>query len=187
MNILFVNWDFVNPKILNLHFFLKQLLLHSLFVILIEPFLLKRRWNIYFLNPAVIFCFHALNSDFLKRICFWKWYKGVVLFNPSHFLTVSSPYSRLTTMTPRTCQIHQYINDKISNSLKYKLPSETFGDASLKWHLSLPRLSITRYHDLIKKLVHQFATSRHENVSTTNLFNILHSPPKSLKKVFRPL
>lgn len=68
-----------------------------------------------------------------------------------------------------------------SDSLKGKLLSITFRVAKLWWYISLPQISITGYYDLVKKLAHQFAHSRHMKMSTTNLFNILQGSSESLR------
>lgn len=46
--------------------------------------------------------------------------------------------------------------------------------------MGLSRTSINVYHK-VKKLLHQFAASRHKKMSTTSLFNILQDPSESLK------
>lgn len=47
--------------------------------------------------------------------------------------------------------------------------------------MGLSYLPVTNYQDLVKKLAHQFAASKHRKMSTTNLFNILQGPSKSLR------
>lgn len=40
--------------------------------------------------------------------------------------------------------------------LKCKLIYGTFKDASLRWYMGVPRLSVTSYQNLVKRLFHQF-------------------------------
>lgn len=48
--------------------------------------------------------------------------------------------------------------------------------------MSLSRLLITNYRDLVKKLVDKFATSKHKKLPTTNLFNIFQGPSESFRE-----
>lgn len=80
-----------------------------------------------------------------------------------------------------------FINTKMDingayNSLKCKLISNTFRDITLRRYMGLPRLSITNYWDLEKKLVHRLILSRHKEMSTTSLFNIFPGTFESLRK-----
>src|ERR1051325_5455291 len=60
----------------------------------------------------------------------------------------------------------------VLDSLKYKILSDTFKDASQR-DGNGPNLSFhPNYQDLVNKLVHKFSASRHRNISTTSLFNI---------------
>lgn len=68
--------------------------------------------------------------------------------------------------------------------LKCKLLSDTFRYAALGWYTGLPRLSITKHKDLVKKLVHQFVMRRHRNMTTTSLLKISQRPSESLKEHF---
>lgn len=58
------------------------------------------------------------------------------------------------------------------NYLKCKRLTDTFKDVIFTWYMGLPRTSINSYQELLKKLVHQSATSRHKKMSITNLFII---------------
>lgn len=60
----------------------------------------------------------------------------------------------------------------IVDSLKCELLSNSFRDTTRRGHMGLPRLPVTSYHDLVKKLVHSFATSRLRKLTATNLFGI---------------
>lgn len=51
---------------------------------------------------------------------------------------------------------------------------------SMRWYICLPQLLVTSYQDLVKKLVHQFSTRRHKEMSTIILINIRHGPLESL-------
>lgn len=55
---------------------------------------------------------------------------------------------------------------------------------SLKWYLGmgLPWLLVKTYQNLVKKLVHQFAANRHENMVATILFNIHQGPFESMRE-----
>lgn len=56
--------------------------------------------------------------------------------------------------------------------LKCKLLYYTFRDAALWWYMGLPRAYFDISQELVKKLVHHFAASRHRKMSTASLFNI---------------
>ncbi|KAK2427748.1 hypothetical protein QL285_026309 [Trifolium repens] len=56
--------------------------------------------------------------------------------------------------------------------LKCKLLSSTFKDAALRWYMNLPDNSITSYADFHRKFIHQFAGSKHVQVTATNMFSI---------------
>ncbi|GAU30847.1 hypothetical protein TSUD_365550 [Trifolium subterraneum] len=53
---------------------------------------------------------------------------------------------------------------------KCKILSSTFKDAALRWYMNLPRNSIGSYTDFHKKFIHQFAGSKHVQVTATSLF-----------------
>lgn len=59
------------------------------------------------------------------------------------------------------------------NSLKCKLIAGRTKEATLIWYMSLPRLYITNYRDMMRKIIHQFSTSKHRKVFITSVFNIL--------------
>lgn len=61
---------------------------------------------------------------------------------------------------------------RFPDSLKRKLLSNIFRDAHFRWYMGLPRLLVTSYQDLVKKLVNQFAANRNGRLTTTRLFNI---------------
>lgn len=68
------------------------------------------------------------------------------------------------------------------DSLKWKLLFGTSRDKKLRRYMSLSRLLITNYRDLVKKLVDKFATSKHKKLPTTNLFNIFQGPSESFRE-----
>jgi hypothetical protein len=64
--------------------------------------------------------------------------------------------------------------------LKCKLLSSTFKDAALRWYMNLPDNSITSYADFHRKFIHQFAESKHVQVTTTNMFSIRQGGSETL-------
>lgn len=68
-----------------------------------------------------------------------------------------------------------------SDSLKCNIFSCTFRDTTLQWYMGLSRISISNYQKLVKKILHQFATSRHKKISTTSVFYIQQGPSKSIR------
>lgn len=58
------------------------------------------------------------------------------------------------------------------DSLRGNIISHIFKDVSLKWHMNLPRLLVTSYRELVKKLVHQIEENSQRKMSTTSLFSI---------------
>ncbi|MCH90725.1 gag-pol polyprotein, partial [Trifolium medium] len=66
--------------------------------------------------------------------------------------------------------------------LKCKLLSGTFKDAALRWYMTLPRNSITGYADFHKKIIHQFAGSKHVQVTATTLFVIRQGHNENLQE-----
>lgn len=68
-----------------------------------------------------------------------------------------------------------------SESLKCKLMSGKFKDVALRWYMSLPRLSITSYQDLTRKMIHHFSSRKHRKVNATSMFNILQRPSETLR------
>ncbi|GAU30930.1 hypothetical protein TSUD_143780 [Trifolium subterraneum] len=58
--------------------------------------------------------------------------------------------------------------------------TDTFKDAALQWYTNLPRNSIASYVDFHKKFIHQFAETKHVQVTTTSLFGIRHGHNESL-------
>ncbi|MCH89551.1 hypothetical protein A2U01_0010450, partial [Trifolium medium] len=66
--------------------------------------------------------------------------------------------------------------------LKCKLLSGTFKDAALRWYMNLPRNSITGYADFHKKFIHQFAGSKHVQVTATTLFGIRQGHNENLRE-----
>lgn len=68
------------------------------------------------------------------------------------------------------------------NYLKCKLFTNTFRGVTLRWHMGQPRLFITNYQDLLKKLVHQIAASKHRNMVATSFFDIHQGPYVSLRE-----
>lgn len=67
----------------------------------------------------------------------------------------------------------------VPDSLRCKLLYETFRDTAMCWYIDLPRASITRYQDLVKKLVHQIVATLLKRMFSTYLFNIRHGSTKS--------
>lgn len=67
------------------------------------------------------------------------------------------------------------------DSLKCKLLSGTFREATLRWYMGLPRATINNYQELVRKLVHQFNASLHQKMSITIMFNICQGPLESLR------
>lgn len=70
-----------------------------------------------------------------------------------------------------------FINTKMiiiraPNFLNYKLFFDTFRNTTFRWCMGLPKLLVTNYQDLVKKIVHQFSISKHQKLTTTGLFNI---------------
>lgn len=57
------------------------------------------------------------------------------------------------------------------DSLKCKLLSNTFRDSIIRWYMGLPQLSVIKCQDLVKKLVHQFSTSKHRKMASPGLFS----------------
>lgn len=66
-------------------------------------------------------------------------------------------------------------------SLKCNLLLGTFREVALRWYMGLPRATNNNYQEWVKKLMHEFATSRHWKVSTTSLLNIFQDPSESLR------
>lgn len=58
----------------------------------------------------------------------------------------------------------------------------TFNDVALYWYMSLPKLLVTSYQDLKRKMVEHFSTSTHKMVTTTSLFNGCQGPSESLRE-----
>lgn len=51
----------------------------------------------------------------------------------------------------------------------------------LTWYMNL---SITTYQDLSRKLINQFSKSKHQRISTANLFNVCPTHSKSMRMFF---
>ncbi|GAU51688.1 hypothetical protein TSUD_415030, partial [Trifolium subterraneum] len=66
--------------------------------------------------------------------------------------------------------------------LKCILLSSTFKDAALRWYMNLPRNSIVSYTDFHKKFIHQFASSKHVQVTATSLFGIRQGHNENLRE-----
>jgi hypothetical protein len=66
--------------------------------------------------------------------------------------------------------------------LKCKLLSSTFTDAALRWYMNLPNNSVTGYADFHRKFVHQFASSKHVQVTTTNMFALRQGNSETLRE-----
>lgn len=71
---------------------------------------------------------------------------------------------------------------RASNSVKCKFMVGTFKDVALNWYMSHPRLSVSSYQDLTRKMVQDFSASKHRKVTTTSFFNVLQGPSESLQK-----
>lgn len=69
-----------------------------------------------------------------------------------------------------------------SDSLKCKLMAGTFKDVTLRWYMSLPRISITDYQYLTRKMIQLFSANKHRKVTTTSLFNVRQGPSESLQE-----
>lgn len=65
-----------------------------------------------------------------------------------------------------------------SDSLKCKLMMRMFKDVALCWYMSLPRLSITGYQDLTRKMVQHFSANKHRKVTYHQL---VQRPPRILR------
>ncbi|GAU33948.1 hypothetical protein TSUD_148680 [Trifolium subterraneum] len=66
--------------------------------------------------------------------------------------------------------------------LKCKLLSSTLKDAALRWYMNLPKNSIASYTDFHKKFIHQFAGSKHVQVTATSLFGIHQGHNENLRQ-----
>ncbi|GAU44869.1 hypothetical protein TSUD_329260 [Trifolium subterraneum] len=66
--------------------------------------------------------------------------------------------------------------------LKCKLLSSTFKDAALRWYMNLPRNFIASYTDFHRKFIHQFAGSKHVQVTATSLFGIRQGHNENLRE-----
>ncbi|GAU27362.1 hypothetical protein TSUD_55150 [Trifolium subterraneum] len=66
--------------------------------------------------------------------------------------------------------------------LKCKLLSRTLKDAALRWYMNLPKNSIVSYTDFHKKFIHQFAGSKHMQVTATRLFGIRQGHNENLRQ-----
>jgi hypothetical protein len=66
--------------------------------------------------------------------------------------------------------------------LKRKLLSSTFKDAALRWYMNLPKNSIMGYQDFHRKLIHQFAGSKHIQVTATNMFSLRQGSFETLRE-----
>ncbi|GAU32075.1 hypothetical protein TSUD_53430 [Trifolium subterraneum] len=66
--------------------------------------------------------------------------------------------------------------------LKCKLLSNTLKDAALRWYMNLPKNSIASYKDFHKKFIHQFAGSKHVQVTATSLFGIRQGHNENLRQ-----
>jgi hypothetical protein len=66
--------------------------------------------------------------------------------------------------------------------LKCKLLSSTFKDAALRWYMNLPNNSITGYADFHRKFIHQFAGSKHIQVTATNMFRLRQGNSETLRE-----
>ncbi|GAU51795.1 hypothetical protein TSUD_415790, partial [Trifolium subterraneum] len=66
--------------------------------------------------------------------------------------------------------------------LKCKLLSSTLKDAALRWYMNLPKNSIAGYTDFHKKFIHQFAGSKHVQVTATSLFGIRQGHNENLRQ-----
>ncbi|GAU29723.1 hypothetical protein TSUD_264590 [Trifolium subterraneum] len=66
--------------------------------------------------------------------------------------------------------------------LKCKLLSSTLKDAALRWYMNLPKNSIASYTNFHKKFIHQFAGSKHVQVTATSLFGIRQGHNENLRE-----
>jgi hypothetical protein len=66
--------------------------------------------------------------------------------------------------------------------LKCKFLASTFKDAALRWYMNLPENSIASYVDFHRKFIHQFAGSKHVQVTATNMFNIRQGGSETLRE-----
>jgi hypothetical protein len=66
--------------------------------------------------------------------------------------------------------------------LKCKLLASTFKDAALRWYMNLPENSIASYADFHRKFIHQFAGSKHVQVTATNMFSIRQGGSETLRE-----
>lgn len=82
----------------------------------------------------------------------------------------NDPYEHMASINT------QMIIIRAPDFLKCKLLVDTFIEATLRWYMGLPRLSDTIYQDLVEKLVHPFAITEHQKLTTTSLFNVRHGP-----------
>lgn len=99
----------------------------------------------------------------------------------ANFDGLNNPYENIASINTQVTII------RASDFLKCKLLSCTFMDAALRWYNGLPCAFINNYHELIKRLVHQFPTSNHKKMSTTSLFNIHQGPPEPPRDNFARL
>lgn len=88
----------------------------------------------------------------------------------------SDPYKHVTSINTQMATIGA------TNSMKCKLLSCTFRDATMRWYTCLSQVSLTSYLNLVKKLIPQFTASRHRELTSTSLFNILPCPLESLRE-----
>lgn len=84
----------------------------------------------------------------------------------SKFYGCSDPYNHVSAINTQLTII------RVLDTLKCKLLSVTFRDATLQWYMDLPQASNANYQKLEMKLRHQFIFSRHKKMSTTSFFNI---------------
>jgi hypothetical protein len=70
----------------------------------------------------------------------------------------------------------------VEEHLKCKLLSSTFKDAALRWYMNLPNNSVTGYADFHRKFVHQFAGSKHVQVTTTNMFALRQGNSETMRE-----
>ncbi|GAU40667.1 hypothetical protein TSUD_397790 [Trifolium subterraneum] len=70
----------------------------------------------------------------------------------------------------------------VEEHLKSKLLSSTFKDAALRCYMNLPRNSIASYTDFHKMFIHQFAGSKHVQVTVTSLFGIRQGHNENLRE-----
>jgi hypothetical protein len=69
-----------------------------------------------------------------------------------------------------------------SEHLKCKLLSNIFKDVALRWYMNLPKHSIENYADFHRKFLHQFAGSKHIQVTATSLFGIRQDQSEFLRE-----